>query len=86
MCAGSLHLGFRGGKVLYRVQFEVWPRHFQFQTHRSSCGSLSGDLLFLVSKLSTVFSVTQCWVGSVSSRAFQRAIARAYPSSFDQLF
>jgi hypothetical protein len=84
--ASSLRLGFEGERVLFRVQFEIWPRHFQFQTHQSSFSRLSKCLLFLVSNQSSVFLVPQCWVGSVSSRAFQRAIAHAYLSSFGQLF
>ena len=28
--ASSLRLGFGGEKVPYKVQFEIWPRHFQF--------------------------------------------------------
>lgn len=56
--ASSLHLGFKGEKVLYGVQFEIWPKHFQFQTHQSSFDRLSRCLLFLVSKQSSVFLIS----------------------------
>ena len=68
--ASSLRLGFGGEKVLYGVYFEIWPRHFQFQTHQSSFDRLSRCLLFLVSNRAQYF-----WYPSVDLEASRRELS-----------